>query len=128
MGDLSILNVGEGDMKITFDRANAPETIRAKRIIKDMIRRGYALLVQQEDGTYLRAKDFDDKTGEYLIADFDPNGDDEDEHAKDSETKADDAASATAEATTKRRGRRPAVRRVPIEKASGVAIARSAGG
>jgi hypothetical protein len=75
MGDLSILNVGAGDTKITFDSKNPAEVIRTSRIIKDMLRRGYALLVEVErDGVkaYERALDFDEKTSEYIIADFDP--------------------------------------------------------
>jgi hypothetical protein len=74
-GCLEILNVQAGDMKITFDTGNIAETIRAKRIITDMLRRGYALVVEVErDGkrAYERAQGFDEKTGEYIIADFAP--------------------------------------------------------
>ena len=40
-GTLEILNVGAGDVVITFDKTNPAEQIRAKRIIKDMLKRGY---------------------------------------------------------------------------------------
>lgn len=73
-GCLEVLNVAAGDLKITFDKANPIETIRAKRIITDMLRRGYALVVEVErDGkvAYERAQSFDEKTGEYIVADFD---------------------------------------------------------
>lgn len=73
-GTLEILNVGRGDVKISFDSTNAAEAIRAKRIIKDMLRRGYALLVEV-DGKFSRVKEFDETAGEYVIADFDPEGD-----------------------------------------------------
>jgi hypothetical protein len=69
---LSILNVYEGDVEITFDKDNAAEAIRARRIISDMLKRGYALLIEV-DGAYQRAIDFDEKTGRYIIADFDPS-------------------------------------------------------
>lgn len=75
MAELSILNVGAGDTKITFDPANISERIRSGRIIKDMLRRGYALLVEVErDGEkkWERAVDFDETKCEYIIADFDP--------------------------------------------------------
>lgn len=75
-GSLGILNVGAGDIKLSFDPANPSERIRAARIVTDMLRRGYALLVAVPDGDggtiYTRATDFDEATCEYLIADFDP--------------------------------------------------------
>lgn len=71
MGSLNILNVAGGDIKISFDTKNVSEAIRAKRIIKDMMRRGYSLLIQNEDGTHTRALDFDETKGEYIIADYD---------------------------------------------------------
>lgn len=76
-GEVAILNVGAGDTKLTFDNKNPAETIRAARIVKDMLRRGYALLVEveQPDGTkaFQRAIDFDETKNEYIIADFDPS-------------------------------------------------------
>lgn len=71
-GEVGILNVGAGDTKLTFDKSNPAECIRAARIVKDMLRRGYALLVDRGDGKYQRALDFDDTKYEYIIADFDP--------------------------------------------------------
>src|SRR6266446_2321255 len=76
-GEVRILNVGTGDIKLIFDKNNPAEMIRSARIVKDMIRRGYALLIEVErpDGTklYQRAWDFKEDTYEYIIADFDPN-------------------------------------------------------
>ena len=74
-GTVSILNVGTGDTKLTFDKSNPAEVIRAARIVKDMLRHGYALLVETEvDGVkkFTRAYDFDEDTCEYIIADFEP--------------------------------------------------------
>jgi len=73
-GVLEILNVQGGDVKITFDKDDAQDNIRARRIVTDMLRRGYALVVEVErDGVkkYERIKSFDEKAGEYIIADFD---------------------------------------------------------
>lgn len=72
-GRIDILNVQGGDMRITFDNANPIELIRAKRIIMDMLRRGYALVVEVErDGEkkYERVQAFDETRGEYIIADL----------------------------------------------------------
>lgn len=70
-GAVSVLNVGAGDTKLSFDPSNQAECIRAARIVKDMLRRGYALLIQV-DGTMVRALDFREDVFEYVIADFDP--------------------------------------------------------
>lgn len=45
IGVVGILNVGCGDTKLSFDPTNQAECIRAARIVTDMIRRGYALMV-----------------------------------------------------------------------------------
>jgi hypothetical protein len=72
MGTLEILNVGAGDVKISYDRNDAAEAIRARRIVTDMLRRGYALLVEMPDGKMQRVLEFDEQHGEYIVADLDP--------------------------------------------------------
>src|SRR5690349_13490100 len=74
-GVLEILNVQGGDVKISFDKGDVSETIRARRIIQDMLRRGFALVVEVEregQKAYERVQEFDADRGEYIIADFDP--------------------------------------------------------
>lgn len=74
-GTVGILNVGAGDIRISFDKSNPVEVIRSRRIVTDMLRRGYALLVEVDrDGqkAFERAIDFDEKTDSYIVADFDP--------------------------------------------------------
>lgn len=68
-GQIDILNVGEGDLKIIFNEKDVMETERAKRIIKDMLQRGYALFIHGTDGALIRVKKFLAATNEYLIAD-----------------------------------------------------------
>ena len=69
--ELSILNVGAGDTKLTFDKSNPEERKRAATIVTDMITRGFAIMVQvgEKDGQplYQRAHDFDPETCEYII-------------------------------------------------------------
>lgn len=136
-GTLSILNVYEGDVKITFDNTNPAEKIRAKRIVTDMIRRGYALLIEI-DGAYQRALDFDETVGEYIIADLDASyskdgranqstkttQEEPDDDGDQEEAKAEEETAAPAPKKWGR-GRR---RRVSMESTNAVAIARSAGG
>ena len=69
IGQLDVLNVGEGDIKITFDENNAMELERAKRIIGDMLKRGYALFIHGKDDKLIRVHRFKPSTNTYLIAD-----------------------------------------------------------
>lgn len=74
-GEVGVLNVGAGDTKLSFDPNNPAERIRAARIVRDMIRRGYSLLIEVEENgakVHRRALDFDESKCEYIIADFDP--------------------------------------------------------
>jgi hypothetical protein len=71
-GSIGILNVGAGDTKLVFDTANPDETAKSAAIVKDMIRRGFVLLIEvgrdEKGPTYRRAYDFDEATAEYIIA------------------------------------------------------------
>lgn len=113
-GTLAILNVGTGDTKLSFNKKDKRETARAAKIVEDMLRRGYALLIQvgtrKGEPIFQRAKAFDPKRNEYIIA----GGPDE----------AIDIGISGAKA--KRPGRRP--KAVPAKRARGVAVARTAGG
>lgn len=143
-GTVGILNVGAGDTKLSFDPANPAERIRASRIVRDMLRRGYALLVEveQPDGTkaYQRALDFREDSAEYIIADFDPLASgilasgiddgpplDRNEDAQESEGSADGPAKPSA-ATRSTRSRGRARKAIPAASVRAVAVARTAGG
>lgn len=131
-GSIGILNVGAGDVKISFDSGNASETVRAGRIVKDMMRRGFVLLVEVErDGVraYERATGFDEKKNEYIIADYDSL-----EAAK---VDAADAAAVAEPATglddgpdiaapTPKKGKKE--KRLPMASTRATAVGRSSGG
>lgn len=124
IGSLNALNVGEGDVTLTFDKSKPVERERAAQIVVDMLARGYAILIQvgEQDGepVYQRAKAFDPERCEYLIVG------------------APDAVGAMLppppESTVppaRRRGRprkADVTTRVPAERTRAVAVARSAGG
>lgn len=113
-GSLSALNVAGGDVKITFDKDNLPDQIRAARIIKDMLARGYALIIEV-DGAYQRVKEFDEKHNEYIIADFEST-----------KPEIADAEIETPQETSKAKPR--GSKRVPMASTNAVGVARSAGG
>lgn len=137
-GTVGVLNVGAGDTKLVFDKKNPADCIRAARIVRDMLRRGYALLISTEadakgNPIYRRATDFDEDTCEYIIADFDPV----EAAAADAKENGDEPAAATApagrgeegEAPSRPRGRpRKNVQRFDASQTRAVAVARSAGG
>lgn len=128
MGCLEILNVQGGEVKITFDNKDAPEAIRARRIISEMIRSGFVLLVEVErngDKRFERALSFDEARGEYVIADYDgapppvANGAPTNGSASRDDSPADDPP-------PPRKGRPR--KRVPMEEAEATAVGPSAGG
>jgi hypothetical protein len=114
---LSILNVGEGDTKLTFDKDNPAELERTRRIVGDMLKLGYAILVRVGETKagkpkYRRAVCFDAERDEYLVIDV----------PADAQTGLDDGPPLKAEKL--RRGRRS---RMPGSTPA-IGVARSAGG
>ncbi|MCF8532416.1 MAG: hypothetical protein K9G48_05390 [Reyranella sp.] len=77
-GEVRILSVGAGDTKLTFDPSKPADRDRAAKVVTDMLKRGYAILVQvgERDGKPLfqRAESFDEKTCEYIIVGAPPEG------------------------------------------------------
>lgn len=127
MGEVGILNVGAGDNKLVFDPTDQAGMIRAARIVKDMIRRGYALLVEvgkTEDGKpkFQRATDFDETKCEYIIADFD--GDAAREQDREEARHGEKADTPTPRAT----GGRGKTHRVGASQAKAISVGRTAGG
>lgn len=130
-GQVGVLNVGAGDTKLSFDPKNEAECIRAARIVKDMIRRGYVLLVEvEENGQKInrRAHDFDATKYEYIIADFDPlvaqAVDGENANVEQTATPGNDPSAA--QARPERRGKLK--RRIPASGARATAVPHTAGG
>lgn len=121
IGELAILNVAAGDTKLSFDPANKAEVQRASAIVEDMLKRGFALLIQigedEEGPIYRRAKGFDPKTAEYIVV---GTADHVEQPAHDEEP-----------ASSQRKGRKgakAATHRIPAASTKAVAVARTAGG
>ena len=66
MGELSILNCSAGDIRVKFDKTDKAEIIRAKKMIADMLKRGYLLAIEV-DGKLEPVEKFDPTTDEYVI-------------------------------------------------------------
>lgn len=134
---IGILSVGAGETMLTFDKNNAAELIRAARIVTDMLRHGYALVVEVAgaDGakSFQRVKEFDPETSEYIIADLDSvqaaKVDAEDAQSQEDEAAEAGGAGPPAASPRKTKGKRNTdTRRIAAAGTRGVAIARSSGG
>lgn len=66
-GNLCVLNVGAGDIRVTFNHADTGESAKALRMLTDMMSRGYAVLVELPDGSYTRVQQVDATRGRYVI-------------------------------------------------------------
>jgi hypothetical protein len=126
-GTVGILNVGAGDTKLTFDPTKPDEVKRSAQIVKDMIRRGFVLLIEvgQDKGEpiYKRAHDFDESTAEYIVAGVaEPTT----EEQVDEQEQA--GAPPTARKAAPRRAKRRTRERIPATGTRALAVARTAGG
>ncbi len=140
-GQVGILNVGAGDIKLSFDKNNMAERIRAARIVTEMLRRGYALLIEYEEGgvkKHRRATGFDGNTCEYIIVDYDPTvAATAEEHSHEEGPKEASLPETSIDAGPKlqrQKARAPIPKvnkrktRIDAATATGVAVSRTAGG
>ena len=121
---LDVLNCGLGHLELRFSEQDVIEVERAKRIIQDMLKRGYSLFITGKDGALTRVKKFIPATGTYIIADGPTVA----------PTPIRPQLAAPPEAidvkpVPKQRGRpRKATTKVAMTKAKAIVIGRSAGG
>jgi hypothetical protein len=65
-GFLDVLNVGAGHLTFKFDRSKEEEADKAKKVIADMLKRGYMIFVEK-DGKQTRVRKFDAEHEEYIL-------------------------------------------------------------
>ena len=63
---IDVLNTGYGDFELRFDPNKPDEVQKAKETITDMLKRGYAIFVQQRQETF-RVRKFDVNKNVYII-------------------------------------------------------------
>ena len=63
---IDVLNTGYGDFEMRFDPDKPDEVQKAKETITDMLKRGYAIFVQQGNETF-RVRKFDANKNVYII-------------------------------------------------------------
>ncbi len=82
MIELDVLNTGTGHLRLTFNPGEPEEVEKAKTTIDLLLRRGFALFVQ-ENGKTRRVRGFDPERGSYYV-------DQVPEEAQQSQAEADD--------------------------------------
>lgn len=120
---LAIPSVGEGHIEVKFDNKDVAETLRAERIVEDMLKRGYIIIVETAPGEWERATSFDPKTNCYVLADG--PSDQERDYDANSPTSTGLKSETTTKSKAKAKGRS---RRVPAKSANAVGVSKTAGG
>jgi hypothetical protein len=118
---IDILNCGRGHAEVHFDNGDPVELERGKRIIEDMLRRGYVLFIEGADKALIRVESFNAERGTYIIADGPL-------YAGDEGAVTEPEPTAAAPDAPSKRGRGRQKREVGIATVKTTAIARSAGG
>lgn len=119
-GELSVLNCSAGDIRIKLDKDNPIDILRAKRMIVDMLRRGYLLAIEGEDGKLQPVHSFDENAGEYIILEAALYSGGDEPPAEEEQVDQ------TAE--PKLQKGKPTKKRVPMDKAKATAVPMTAGG
>lgn len=107
-GVLEVLSIGRGDLKLSVGD-NPDDREQAQALIEEMLRKGYAIFVETDDGPE-RVTAFNPRRMTYTIADG-PSGEEP------------PAPAAKARKATKRR-----TRSVPVSGSRATAVGRTAGG
>ena len=110
IGSVEVLNCGAGHLTFSFNSDDAMEVERARRVVTDMLRRGYALFVESKGKTH-KVKKFDEKTDAYLIADGPLYPGESDQRDNDEPTP-----------------KRPPLRAIPARRTKATGVAPSSGG
>lgn len=109
---LEVLSVGKGDIKLIIDGNDPDEVDKARKVIEEMIQKGYGLFVETDKGLS-RVKRFNPKRMTYVIA----------EVVDAAADGTDDPASGPAKPRRKTRDRD-----IPVAGSKAKAIGRTAGG
>lgn len=103
-GFLDVLSIGRGHLRIDFSRDDPADVEKAKKMIGDMLQRGYTILLETPEGTR-KVKKFDPRSDGTYIVDDGPG---------------------SSEPPKRRRAYK--TKRVPMRGAKATAVGRTAGG
>jgi hypothetical protein len=120
-GVLEILSIGKGDIKLSIDN-NDEDKAKAKAVIEEMLRKGYSIFVETDDGMQ-RVTQFNPNRMSYTITEVVPT------LPAPAEPKAlppGEPRATPARRAASRRQRR--TREVPVSGSKATAVGRTAGG
>lgn len=117
-GMLEVLSIGHGDMKVTLDTSKPREVEAARKLIEEMLRKGYSIFVET-DGGPIKVREFNPTTMAYVIVD---DGEVVDEPDPEPER---EKPSKRAPGARKRAAR---TREVPVAGSKATAVGRTSGG
>lgn len=109
-GMLEVLSVGKGDIKLTVGGSDPGEIDKARKVIEEMLRKGYGIFVETDKGL-TRVKRFNPKRMTYVIAEV-----------------VEEPAPVDLESERQVRARRVVDKHVPVAGSRAKAIGRTAGG
>jgi hypothetical protein len=72
LAGLSVLNVNAGDLKFDLTSASEEEKATAAKVITDMLKAGYTILVEDDDKQLVPVKAFDATKMLYMVEDRRP--------------------------------------------------------
>lgn len=107
---IEVLSIGRGDLTLTVGGSDEDRE-RAKRMIGDMLRAGYAIFVETDEGPR-KVEAFDPNRMTYIVREETPSGTPPEGQA----------------AAKPKRARKTATRKVPVASSRATAVGRTAGG
>lgn len=110
-GSLDVLNCGAGHLEIKFNRGLTEDVERARKMVLDMLARGYAIFVEIDDSHH-RVTDFDPEHDCYIVGELEEKAEQE----------------PTPEAPKKRGRPKGSGRSVPMKSVRATGIGPTAGG
>lgn len=113
-GVLEVLSIGKGDLKLMVDVDHPEDVEKARKLIEEMLRKGYSIYVET-DGGPKRVKKFNPKRMVYIISEIVE------------EQTGGETAARTKTAAGKGRGK-IVERQVPVAGSRATAVGRTAGG
>lgn len=107
MGELDVLSVGQGHLRVTVDDKDPEGIDKARRMIEDMLKRGFSIFVETDKGLR-RVKKFNPQRMTYLVDDVPDEGE--------------------LEKTRPTKLTKTPKKEIPVSKAKSTAVGRTAGG
>jgi hypothetical protein len=119
-GMLEVLSIGKGDLKISIGCDNEEDIEKGRRLIEEMLTKGYSIFVETDEGP-VRVARFNPNRMTYIIKEI------VEEPAEEQASAAPDQSTEAAQKKP-RRARRTVEKEVPVRGSKATAVGKTAGG